>query len=133
MAYEPDIAAVGPALELTLDEAKGTLRCAGTLEGRTGRHVVAAVERLLRTDTRVVEIDVDDLDVTDVGGSDALAAVQRLVTDAGVTLRWRGLDADHLRGNYQLRHRARRPRTGARRPIREHRPAWHPSMMPTAT
>jgi anti-anti-sigma regulatory factor len=133
MTYQPDIAAVAPTLELTLDYAEVSLRCAGTLDTRTRGHVVDAVDELLAGEPASIVIDVADLYVADIDGANTLATVQRMVRDAGIRLRWQGLDSDHLRGILPLRYRARRSRPEAS--LRTGRPlgrATHPSMVPPA-
>jgi ABC-type transporter Mla MlaB component len=130
-AYERDIGGVAPALVLTIDVAKGSLRCTGTLDRRTRHHVEEAVGELLVEMPSRIAIDVAHLTVADVDAANALAHVQRMVRGAGVRLRWQGLDSDHLRGILPLRFRARRPRwqpaeSAALRVAR----LRHPSMMP---
>lgn len=109
MAYEPDIAAVAPTLELTLDFVEGSLRCAGTLDARARRQVVEAVSELLAHAPTCVTVDVSALYVADVDAADILAGVQKMARDARVRLRWDGLDSEHLRGILPVRYRARRP------------------------
>jgi anti-anti-sigma regulatory factor len=131
MAYEPDIAAVAPTLQLTIDYADGSLRCAGTLDARTRRHIVEAVDELLAAGPAFIVIDVGELHVADVDGANALANVQRTVREAGVRLRWQGLDSDHLRGILPLRYRAKRPPSQpSLRGIRPLGRAVHPAMIP---
>lgn len=130
MALQSDIAAVGPALELSLDYVQASLRCVGTLDTLTRRHLFEAVDELLMDVPARITIDVTDLQVADVDGANALANVQRMVRDAGSRLRWMGLDSDHLRGVLPLRYRARRPlRVPASAGLTCGRPA-HPSAMP---
>ena len=131
MAYEPDIAAVGPALELTLDYPGKKLRCTGTLDSRTLRHLVEAVGELLVGAPSSITIDVAHLTVADVDGANTFARVQRMVREAGVWLRWQGLDSDQLRGILPLRYRARRPRRQSAE-WDALRLVWlrHPSIMP---
>lgn len=129
MPYQPDVDAMTPTLELTLDYAKRKLRCTGTLDRRTRRHVVEAVGELLAVTPSSITVDVAHLAVADVDGANAFAHVQRMVREAGVRLRWQGLDSDHLRGIVPLRYRARRPRhqpaeSAAARAVRP----VHPSM-----
>lgn len=119
MAYQPDIAAVAPSLELTLSYRPGQsmLRCVGTLDTRTRRHVLEAAEELLATAPSSVTVDVEDLHVDDVDGANALTQVQRMMREAGVRLQWRGLDAEHLRGVAPLCFRAKQSRhLGTRSP-----------------
>jgi anti-anti-sigma regulatory factor len=97
VAYDADIAAVAPVLELTLDYVPASLRCAGTLDVRTRRHVLEAIAELLAGKPSEVTIDVEDLHVTDTDGANAFAYMQRMVREAGVILQWNGLDAGHLR------------------------------------
>lgn len=135
MPYHPDIAAVGPALELTLDYPERTLRCSGTLDGRARRHLVEAVGELLVGGPPGITIDVAQLTVADVDGANALAHVQRLVREAGARLRWQGLDSDQFRGILPLRYRARRPRRpspewSAERDALRLARLRHPSAMP---
>lgn len=112
MAYEPDIAAIAPTLELTLNYSPRptSLRCVGTLDARTQRHMLQAVDELLAVGPSHVTVDVRDLRVADSDGANALTLVQRMVRDAGAILRWRGIDADHLRGLLAVGYRVRRPR-----------------------
>lgn len=129
MSYQPDVDAMAPTLELTLDYPRGVLRCTGTLDSRTRRHVVGAVNELLAGTPPSITIDVGDLTVAEVDGADAFAHVQQLVRDAGVRLRWLGLDSDHLRGILPLRYRARRPRQqSADRAALRAAKLQHPSM-----
>lgn len=109
MAYQPDITAVAPALELTLQYIPASLRCTGTLDTRTRCHFVEAVEELLASAPSSVTIHIGELHVGDVDGANTLAHAQRLAREAGIRLRWRGLDSGHLRGILALQHRARRP------------------------
>lgn len=90
-----DIAAVAPAMELML-ERPATLRCSGRLDGRTRRSLCSAVETLLSWGAATVTIDVSDLRLGDREGAGALVRVQQMVLDAGVSLRWIGLDAGRL-------------------------------------
>lgn len=113
MAHEPDIAAVAPALELTLDHPGKTLRCAGTLDGRTQRHVMEAVGELLVGPATGLTVDVACLTVADVDGANTFARIQRMAQEAGVRVRWQGLDSEQLRGILPLRSPARRPAGGS--------------------
>lgn len=90
-----DIAAMGPAMELTL-ERPATLRCAGTLDTRTRRPLLAALEELLSWDPAHITIDVSELRLGDRVGAGALVHLQRAAQDAGVRAHWIGLDAGRL-------------------------------------
>lgn len=136
MADEPDVSGSEPAAGLTVDCDRGVLRCAGTLDSRTRRQVVDALDELLATRPAFIVVDVGELHVADVDGANTLAAVQRSAREAGVRLRWQGLDSGQLRGLLPLRFRARRPRpqTGLRtvttlRAARSPGVAVHPSAM----
>ena len=96
MPVDPvDIAAVAPAMELTL-EHPALLRCAGRLDARTRRSLFAAVEELLSRGSAQVSVDVSGLRLGDREGADALVRVQQMVLDEGAFLRWVGLDAGRL-------------------------------------
>lgn len=96
MAYGEDVAEA--TLELTFDRAADptSLHCAGTLDARSSRHIVEAVEELLAGSAGSVTVDVGDLHVADSDGAHALAQVQLMVRDAGVALDWKGLRWYHL-------------------------------------
>lgn len=132
MAFEPDIAAVAPVMELTISYLDRSLRCTGTLDGRTRCHLVEAVDELLASEPPFVVIDVGELHVADVDGANALALVQRKVRAAGGRLRWHGLDSDRLRGILPLRSLSRPPRKGTGGPgsVVPFNRALHPSTMP---
>lgn len=127
MPFQPDVDAMAPTLQLALNYPKRELRCIGTLDSRTRRHVVEAVGELLVDVPPSITIDVARLTVADVDGANTFAHVQRMVREAGVRLRWEGLDSDHLRGIVPLRFRARRPRQSEERALRAAR-LGHPSM-----
>lgn len=98
MPHQADIDAMAPALKLTIDYVSSSVRCAGTVDVRTGRHVVEAVEELLTQVPPSVTIDIRELHVADRAGADALLRVQRIVRDAGRRLRWHGFTGDHVGG-----------------------------------
>jgi anti-anti-sigma regulatory factor len=113
-----DVDAMAPALVLTLDFSVSatSLRCVGTLEGRTRHHMVAAVEQMLRPRPHGVSIDIGELDLADDDAAGALIEVQRMVGDAGAVLRWHGIRADHLRRAPTLGYRSG-ARPGAATPV----------------
>lgn len=90
MADPADIAEIDPVLELTF--GPNSLTCAGTLDVSTRRHVLEAVEMVLDDVPSTLGIDVSALEVADADGAQTLVVMQRMVRDAGVRLRWRGLD-----------------------------------------
>lgn len=94
MADRVDITEVDPVLELTLEPS--SLECAGTLDFSTRRHVLEALEVLLERRPPEIGIDVSHLQIVDADGANALAVMQRMVSDAGARLRWQGLDEDVL-------------------------------------
>lgn len=125
-----DVEAMDPALVLTLDSPAGatSLRCVGTLDRRTRRHLVAVIEDMLRSGPDEITIDVERLRLADSDAANALTAVQRMARRADVPLRWRGVGADLLRRVPALEFR-----TGTRRyrdPVRlshlseSGRPPW---------
>lgn len=91
MGDRRDIAEINPELELTF--GSHTLQCAGTLDGRTMRHVLEAMEFVLRGNPVTVDIDISGLHVADADGAITLVALQRMGNEAGIKLHWRGLDA----------------------------------------
>lgn len=107
-APDVDVVAGAPTLELTIDPVSATVRCAGTLDGRTRRHMVEAVEALVARGRSTVTVDVQALDVSDDESARTLAHVQRLVRKAGRNIRWHGLRADHFGSVLRVRYRARR-------------------------
>ncbi len=94
MADLTDIADIDPVLELTFGPF--SLECAGTLNFSTRRHVLEAVEVILDGRPSSIGIDVSGLEVADTDGANALVVMQRMVREAGVSLRWQGLDAHVL-------------------------------------
>lgn len=116
MGNDPDVAEVAADLVLTLDPVArpASLHCAGTLDTRTRQYVLKAVRELLACSPASVRIDVSELRVADSTGANTLAHVQRMVRQHGATIHWRGLDADHLRGDFSLSYRARRHLAGGR-------------------
>lgn len=110
MAYQPDVDAMEPTLELSLDFPKRELRCAGRLDRRTGHHVMAAVGELLVDMPTRITVDVARVTVGDVDGANVLPRLQKMVVEAGGRLRWQGLDSDHFGGILPPRHRAGSPR-----------------------
>ncbi|MDA8356149.1 MAG: STAS domain-containing protein [Actinomycetota bacterium] len=112
MAYEPDIAAVAPALEVTIDFVRARIRCAGILDSRTARHVVAAVHELLLSGPASIVLDVGELQIADARGARILATVQTMLGDSGVSLRWQGVGSRPFGGVAAPPFRARRPRSG---------------------
>ena len=96
MADVLDIAAVDPALELTV--GTDSLLCRGTLNTSTRSFVLEAAEMLLAHRPPVVTIDISELHVADVDGADTFVHLQRMTREVGVELRWQGLDSDRLRG-----------------------------------
>lgn len=110
MPYQPDVDAMSPTMQLTLNYSKRELRCTGVLDSTTRRHVVEAADELLMGMPLSITIDVTHLTVTEADGANVLAHVQKMARDAGVRLRWRGLDSDHSGSIVPLRFRARRPR-----------------------
>ena len=132
-----EVDAVAPVLELALGPA--SLECAGTLRGRTRRFVLEVAEQLFAHGASAVTIDVSRLCVADVDGANTFAHLQRMARDAGVVLRWVGLEPGRLQGLRPLgslprgswreaaqlqRHDRRGPRV--RHEFRED----HPSMLP---
>ncbi len=95
MAYPPDIAAVQPVLELTLENEPRSLRCAGSLDARTRVHVVEAVEELLKDAPTRLTVDIDGLRVIDDDGATALTCIQDMAHAAGVPLSWTGSGVNH--------------------------------------
>lgn len=94
-ALQTDIAAMEPALVLTVGPG-ASLQCAGTLDERTCHHLVEVVRHVLGSAPGAVTIDVERLQLADADAADALTQVQRMVKDAGATLHWHGIRADHL-------------------------------------
>ena len=90
MADERDIAEMDPMLELTMSPS--SLACTGILNVSTRRHVLEAVALVLDGKPESIGIDVSGLRVTDADGANALVVMQRMAREAGVELRWRGLD-----------------------------------------
>lgn len=133
MAYQPDVDAMAPALELTIDYAVPSLGCVGTLDARTRHHLVASVTELLAAaDGRsTITIDIGSLELADLDAAHTLTHVEHMVRGAGMGLHWRGLGSDRLTGILPLTCLAGRP-TGRPRPRRVPRPigATHPSVMP---
>ncbi len=82
---------MAPVLELTFGPR--SLECVGTLDTRTRRHVLEAVEIVLQDGPPSVDIDISGVRVADADGANTLVALQRMVKDAGASLHWRGLDA----------------------------------------
>lgn len=100
MCAEPsDLESMAPTLVLTLDSPvrASSLRCVGTLDHRTKRHLVAAVEEMLLGSPDTVAIDVEQLRLADAEAANALTTVQHMVREAGIALRWHGVGADLLR------------------------------------
>jgi anti-anti-sigma regulatory factor len=91
-----DIAAVDPALELTLGQH--SLVCRGTLDARTRRYVLDAASTLLARHPGFVTVDISELRVADVEGANTFATLKRLAREAGAELRWRGLQSERLQG-----------------------------------
>jgi ABC-type transporter Mla MlaB component len=91
-----DIAAVDPALELTLGQH--SLVCRGTLDARTRPYVLDAAATLLARHPGFVNVDISELRVADVDGANTFAKLQRLARDAHAELRWRGLQSGRLQG-----------------------------------
>lgn len=94
MANRTDIAEIDPVLELTFGSC--FLECTGTLNFSTRRHMLEAVEVVLDGRPSCIDIDVSGLHVSDTDGANALAVMQRMVCQAGVSLRWQGLDEQVL-------------------------------------
>lgn len=132
MTHRRDVDAMTPALELTIDYVVPSLQCAGTLDSRTGRHVIEAVEELLAAERPSrMTIDISELRVDDVNGANVLLRVQRTVEGAGVALRWQGLGSDHLSGILPLGCLARRsPAKRSTRAAPRVAKATHPAALP---
>lgn len=96
MAHHPDVDAMSPTLELTIDNVGPLLVCAGRLDVHTRGHVLDAVAELLERKPSHVTVDVGGLEVADSEGANALARVQRRARDAGISLDCLGLDADRF-------------------------------------
>jgi anti-anti-sigma regulatory factor len=94
MGDRRDIAEIDPVLELTL--GPNSLVCTGCLNTLTRRHVLEALEVLLDSTPQNVDINVSGLHVADADGAHALVIMQNMVGDAGASLRWRGLNAEHV-------------------------------------
>lgn len=120
-ADDSELEAMEPALVLSLDSPMRpmSLRCEGTLDRRTQRHFVAAVEEMLRSAPDAVSIDVAALRLADSDGANALIKAQRAAHSSGTALRWRGVGADLLRRAPALDYRpgARRARGNAAVPL----------------
>jgi ABC-type transporter Mla MlaB component len=97
MAYQPDVDAVAPALEMTIDYITPSLICSGRLDAQTRRNVLEAVEELLDRRPSTVTVDVRKLQFADPDGANTLVQVQREARAIGVKVDWIGLDADCLR------------------------------------
>jgi len=128
-----DIAAVDPALELTLGD--DSLACRGTLSARTRHFVLDAAAVVLARRPVSLTVDISDLHVVDVEGANTFVHLQRLTRDAGVGLEWQGLDSDRLRGILPLGpFRVRRPH---HRPVPQRRRVRatprHPATLPPAS
>lgn len=108
MPYQPDLDAMAPVLELSIDYVSSSLRCAGTVDVRTGRHVVEAVEEMLTHVPPHINVDVRALHVADGAGADALRQVEKIVRGSGPRLRWRRAIADHVGGIVPMTDRAPR-------------------------
>ena len=100
-----DIVATDPFLVLTVD-SPSSLRCVGTLDGLIGYHLVDAVDEMLEAKPDTVAIDIERLRLADSDAAQALNEVQRRATQAGTTVRWHGVGADHLRTAPDLAYRA---------------------------
>lgn len=107
MTDSPDIAAVDPDLELTLRPT--SLRCAGTLSGRTLPYLLEAAATLLEAQPPLLTVDMSRVYVADVDGANTFVRLQRMARGAGVELRWVGLEPDRVRGLHPLRSAGQHP------------------------
>lgn len=96
-----DIAAVDPELELTIRPT--SLRCSGTLSGRTRPYVLEAAATLLAARPPFLTVDMSTVYVADVDGANTFVRLQRMARAAGIDLRWVGMESDRLRGLHPLR------------------------------
>ncbi len=77
-------------------EAPVILRLRGTLDGRTGVHLVPLIRELVSDGHRRFLLDVDETDVTDPDGAAVLCALGQTLFGAGARSTW-------VRGPQQLR------------------------------
>lgn len=98
MVDQPDVAAVAPALEVTIDYVSSSVRCVGRVDARTDRYVIEAVTELLTQVPPHLTIDIRELHVVDGAGADALLRVEGMVRRSGRRLRWRKPASDHIGG-----------------------------------
>ncbi len=99
-----DIAMADPFLVLTV-ESPSSVRCVGTLDGMTGHHLVDTVDEMLAAQPDTIAIDIERLRLADRDAAEALNEVQHRAKQAGTTVRWHGVGADHLRTAPHLAYR----------------------------
>ncbi|MHB1552479.1 MAG: STAS domain-containing protein [Acidimicrobiales bacterium] len=104
-ASAPDIVSTDPVLVLTVDPPS-SIRCVGTLDGVIGHHLVDAVDELLEARPPTISIDIEKLRLADSDAAAPLSEVQRRAKQAGTTIHWHGVGADHLRQAPDLGYRA---------------------------
>lgn len=104
-ASATDIDATDPVLVLTVDPPS-SIRCVGKLDGQIAHCLVEAVAQMLEAQPRTIGIDIGNLLLADSAGADALLQVERQAKQAGTTVRWHGVGADHLRRAPDLGYRA---------------------------
>jgi hypothetical protein len=78
------------ALEIWIDVERVpvTIRLAGTLDEATGSTLFSVVEELIADGSREFELQTPTMSVSDPGGLDLLADLQRVVHSAGGRLLW---------------------------------------------
>jgi anti-anti-sigma regulatory factor len=91
MSVRSDVDEMEPALQLWIDRgaSAASVRCAGTLDAKTGHHVLDAVVEVLDRGTSRVTLDATDLRVADLEGAHTLTRAQRTVREGGALLVWR--------------------------------------------
>jgi len=99
-----DIVATEPFLVMTVD-SPSSLRCVGTLDGQIGYHLVDTVDEMLGAQPATIAIDIGRLRIADRDAAEALNEVQRRAKQAGATVHWHGVGADHLRTAPNLAYR----------------------------
>ena len=83
-----------PILEVWIDHSRTpiAIRLAGVLDGTTRSAFLSVMNDLMLEGVQTVVIDAGTVDVVDACGAEALALCHALLTEAGRTLIWDGVD-----------------------------------------